>query len=109
MKVVPASRAGGHLGKGLGMLLGKSLRPTRTGSLRCGVLYVIAWTTNLIIAVPTAAMNTLQPISARICNQVIIYSKARNRPPHNAKTGSAFAISEVAFALCLHCAHLSGV
>jgi hypothetical protein len=42
-------------------------------ALANGVLYVIAWTTNLIIAVQTAAMNTLQPISMRICNQVIIY------------------------------------
>jgi hypothetical protein len=47
-------------------------------------LYVVAWTTNLIIAVPTAAMYTLQPISMRICNQVIIYSNAKNRPPHHA-------------------------
>jgi hypothetical protein len=39
-----------------------------------------ARTTNLITAVQTAAMNTLQPISMRVCNQVIIYSNARNRP-----------------------------
>jgi hypothetical protein len=34
-------------------------------------LYVITWTANLINAVATAAMNTLQQISMRICNQVI--------------------------------------
>jgi hypothetical protein len=45
-----------------------------------GDVYEIALTISLINAVAISAMNALQPISAKICDQDIICSKARNRP-----------------------------